>query len=68
MRYGVRLWTTGLAVLLGVVMTMLDTTIVNVALGTLARDFHTSLATMQWAVTGYLLALSMTVPVTGWAV
>ncbi|MFI7224203.1 DHA2 family efflux MFS transporter permease subunit [Nonomuraea angiospora] len=70
MRYSVRssLWTTGLVVLLGVVMTMLDTTIVNVALGTLARDFHTTLATMQWAVTGYLLALSMTVPVTGWAV
>ncbi|MFB4281342.1 MULTISPECIES: DHA2 family efflux MFS transporter permease subunit [unclassified Nonomuraea] len=70
MRYGVRtpLGATGLVVLLGVVMTMLDTTIVNVALGTLARDFHTTLATMQWAVTGYLLALSMTVPVTGWAV
>lgn len=70
MRYAVRtpFWTTGLVVLLGVVMTMLDTTIVNVALSTLARDFHTTLATMQWAVTGYLLALSMTVPVTGWAV
>ncbi|MEV1170240.1 MFS transporter, partial [Nonomuraea sp. NPDC049784] len=70
MRYGVRtpLRTTGLVVLLGVVMTMLDTTIVNVALGTLAGDFHTTLATMQWAVTGYLLALSMTVPITGWAV
>ncbi|MEV4108067.1 DHA2 family efflux MFS transporter permease subunit [Nonomuraea sp. NPDC049695] len=70
MRYAVRnpLRTTGLVVLLGVVMTMLDTTIVNVALSTLARDFHSTLATMQWAVTGYLLALSMTVPVTGWAV
>ncbi|MGW3343763.1 DHA2 family efflux MFS transporter permease subunit [Nonomuraea rubra] len=70
MRYGVRtsFRTTGLVVLLGVVMTMLDTTIVNVALGTLARDFHTTLATIQWAATGYLLAMSMTVPVTGWAV
>ncbi|WP_155129373.1 DHA2 family efflux MFS transporter permease subunit [[Actinomadura] parvosata] len=70
MRYAVRnsSWTTGLVVLLGVVMTMLDTTIVNVALGTLARDFHTSLAGIQWAATGYLLAMSMTVPVTGWAV
>ncbi|MGW0805057.1 DHA2 family efflux MFS transporter permease subunit [Nonomuraea sp. NPDC002799] len=69
MRYGVRnpLRATGLVVLLGVVMTMLDTTIVNVALGTLARDFGTTLATMQGAVTGYLLALSMAVPITGWA-
>ncbi|MFB4265582.1 DHA2 family efflux MFS transporter permease subunit [Nonomuraea sp. GTA35] len=70
MRYAVRtpFPATGLVVLLGVVMTMLDTTIVNVALGTLARDFHTTLASVQWAATGYLLALSMTVPVTGWAV
>lgn len=70
MRYSVRtpLVATSLVVLLGVVMTMLDTTIVNVAINTLARDFGTTLATMQWAVTAYLLALSMTVPVTGWAV
>ncbi|MFC7584270.1 DHA2 family efflux MFS transporter permease subunit [Nonomuraea antimicrobica] len=70
MRYSVRspLWATGLVVLLGVVMTMLDTTIVNVALGVLTREFRATFATMQWAVTGYLLALSMTVPVTGWAV
>ncbi|MFB9200532.1 DHA2 family efflux MFS transporter permease subunit [Nonomuraea spiralis] len=70
MRYGVRnsFRATGLVVLLGVVMTMLDTTIVNVALGTLSRDFGATPATMQWVVTGYLLALAMTVPVTGWAV
>ncbi|MFC4006335.1 DHA2 family efflux MFS transporter permease subunit [Nonomuraea purpurea] len=70
MRYSVRdpLVATGLVVLLGVVMTMLDTTIVNVALGTLAREFRTTPAGMQGVVTGYLLALSMTVPVTGWAV
>ncbi|TMR94386.1 DHA2 family efflux MFS transporter permease subunit [Nonomuraea basaltis] len=70
MRYSVRnpLRTTGLVVLLGVVMTMLDTTIVNVAITSLARGFGTTIATMQWAVTGYLLTLSMTVPVTGWAV
>ncbi|MEW9553016.1 DHA2 family efflux MFS transporter permease subunit [Nonomuraea sp. NPDC050783] len=70
MRYSVRkpIATTGLVVLLGGVMTMLDSTIVNVALTTLARDFHATPATAQQAVTGYLLALSMTVPMTGWAV
>ncbi|MCK2217877.1 DHA2 family efflux MFS transporter permease subunit [Actinomadura sp. ATCC 31491] len=70
MRYAVRtpLAATGLVVLLGGVMTMLDSTIVNVALTTLAHDFHTTPATVQQAVTGYLLAMSMTVPVTGWAV
>ncbi|MGW0485625.1 DHA2 family efflux MFS transporter permease subunit [Nonomuraea sp. NPDC003214] len=66
MRDNVR--TTGPVVLLGVVMTMLDTTIVNVALGPLAGGFGASLADTQWVATGYLLALVMTVPLSGWAV
>ena len=53
---------------LGAIMTILDTTIVNVAINTLGRDFHTSLSTIQWVLTGYTLALSMTIPITGWAV
>jgi EmrB/QacA subfamily drug resistance transporter len=55
-----------LVVMTGAVMTILDTTIVNVAITTLGRDFDTSLATVQWVITGYLLALSMTIPLTGW--
>ncbi|MEU5874149.1 DHA2 family efflux MFS transporter permease subunit [Glycomyces sp. NPDC047369] len=56
----------GLALVLGVFMSMLDTTIVNVALETLGREFDTGLATMQWVVTGYLLALAVVIPTTGW--
>jgi EmrB/QacA subfamily drug resistance transporter len=41
---------------------------VNVAINTLARDFHTSLATIQWVSTAYLLALAMVIPATGWAI
>jgi EmrB/QacA subfamily drug resistance transporter len=55
-------------VLLGAVMTILDTTIVAVAITTLGRDFHVSVATIQWVATAYLLALSMVIPLTGWAV
>ena len=55
-------------VILGVTMTILDTTIVNVAIRTLARDFHASVATIQWVATGYLLALSLVIPLSGWAV
>ncbi len=33
-----------------------------------ARDFHVSVATIQWVATGYLLALALVTPVTGWAV
>ena len=55
-------------VMLGAVMTVLDTTIVSVAISTLGRDFDVSVATIQWVSTGYLLALSMVIPLTGWAV
>ncbi|TMR03058.1 DHA2 family efflux MFS transporter permease subunit [Actinomadura soli] len=55
-------------VLLGAIMTVLDSTIVNVAVTALGRDFGTSLSTIQWVVTGYTLALSMAIPLTGWAV
>ncbi|HWK26924.1 MAG TPA: DHA2 family efflux MFS transporter permease subunit [Solirubrobacter sp.] len=54
-------------VVLGAIMSILDTTVVNVAINTLARDFHTELSTIQWIVTGYTLALATVIPVTGWA-
>ncbi|MEA2465964.1 MAG: hypothetical protein QOJ57_90 [Thermoleophilaceae bacterium] len=54
-------------VILGAIMSVLDTTIVNVALDTLSRDLHTSLDSIQWVVTVYLLALAAVIPVSGWA-
>ncbi len=57
-----------LVVVVGAVMAVLDTTIVNVALDTLGRDLHASLSTAQWVVTGYLLTLALVMPITGWAV
>ena len=53
-------------VVLGVVMSVLDTTIVNVALDTLSRDLHSPLSTIQWVSTGYLLSLAMVIPLAGW--
>src|ERR671921_1523442 len=50
-----------------VVMSILDTTIVNVALETLARRLSAPLDTIQWVSTGYLLALATVIPLTGWA-
>src|SRR5215468_6336884 len=54
-------------VLLGAVMSILDTTVINVAIDKLAIDFHASLTTIQWVVTGYTLALAAVIPMTGWA-
>jgi EmrB/QacA subfamily drug resistance transporter len=48
-------------------MSILDTTIVNVALDTLTHDLHSPIAQIQWVVTGYLLSLAAVIPVTGWA-
>jgi MFS family permease len=53
-------------VVLGVIMSVLDTTIVNVALDTLSRDLHSPLGTIQWVSTGYLLSLAMVIPLAGW--
>src|ERR1700728_1195615 len=55
-------------VVLGSIMSILDTTIVAVALATLGRDFHVSVTTIQWVSTGYLLALALVTPISGWAV
>jgi EmrB/QacA subfamily drug resistance transporter len=57
----------GAVFLLGAIMTILDATIVNVALPTLGRDFRTSITTIQWVPTIYLLAFASVIPLTGWA-
>jgi EmrB/QacA subfamily drug resistance transporter len=49
------------------IMSILDTTIVNVALRTLGRELHSPISDIQWVITGYLLALGAVIPVTGWA-
>src|SRR3954465_2356713 len=54
-------------VVLGAIMSILDVTVVNVAINTLAREFETTLPTIQWVATGYTLALATVIPLTGWA-
>ena len=61
------LWRLASVVVLGTIMSILDTTIVNVAIETLARDLDASLTSIQWVSTGYLLALATVIPLTGWA-
>jgi EmrB/QacA subfamily drug resistance transporter len=54
-------------VILGMIMSILDTTIVNVALDDLSRELHSTIAQIQWVATGYLLSLAAVIPLTGWA-
>ena len=51
-------WTLG-AVAFGLFMIMLDNTIVNVALPTIARDLHIGISELEWVVNGYALTFAV---------
>jgi len=55
-----------LAVIIGMIMVILDSTAMNVALPGIVKDFNSDLSTMQWSLTGYTLALSAVIPLAGW--
>src|SRR4051812_14142573 len=65
---GRRVLLTCAVVVCGAVMTILDSTIVNVAIERLAVAFDARLSTIQWVSTAYLLAIAAVIPVAGWAV
>jgi EmrB/QacA subfamily drug resistance transporter len=60
-------WRIGTVTVLGTVMSVLDTTIVNVALEPLSRALHSDLSSISWVVTAYLLAIAAVSPIAGWA-
>lgn len=51
-------WLALVAVLLGVVVTSLDNTVVNVALPTISRDLHAGLSATAWFVDAYVLSFA----------
>jgi EmrB/QacA subfamily drug resistance transporter len=53
---------------LGSFLSQLDATIVNVSLSSLAVELHSSLSSIQWVTSGYLLALTLVLPLNGWLV
>ena len=59
-------------VVLGAIMSILDITVVNVALPTFQTEFGTAedpiaYSHVAWTVTAYTLALATVIPMTGWA-
>ena len=60
-------WRISAVVVIGSIMSILDTTIVNVALETLSRELHATISEIQWVVTAYMLSLAAVIPITGWA-
>ncbi|MFB9312526.1 MDR family MFS transporter [Nocardioides plantarum] len=61
-----RLTLISLVLVLGALTTLLDTTIVNIALDHLRSTFDVAVADAQWISTGYLLAFVAVIPVSGW--
>ena len=58
---------TALVLIAGGLAVIFDSTIVSIALHTLADDLHVPVSTIQWVSTAYLVALAVTIPVVGWA-
>ncbi|HET6563004.1 MAG TPA: DHA2 family efflux MFS transporter permease subunit [Marmoricola sp.] len=54
-------------VVLGAIMSILDITVVSVALQTFQQEFDATSAQVAWTMTGYTLALASVIPLTGWA-
>src|SRR5882724_918157 len=59
-------WLVAVAFVAGLIMDLMDATIVNVALPTLGRDFGAGTDTLEWVVTGYLISLAIWIPASGW--
>ena len=62
------IWKVSSVAVLGSFLAQLDATVVNVSLSSLATTLHSSLSTIQWVTSGYLLALALTLPLSGWLV
>ncbi len=58
-------WLVAIVFTFGLFMDLMDTTVVNVAIPTLTRQFHSSTSTVEWTVTGYLLSLAVFIPAAG---
>jgi DHA2 family multidrug resistance protein len=62
----VQKWLVAAAVMIGAVMTVLDASIVNVSLPYMQKSFAADVRQITWVVTSYLVAVSVTIPMTGW--
>jgi EmrB/QacA subfamily drug resistance transporter len=56
-----------LALIVGGIAAILDSTMVTLALHMLVVTLQSTDGTIQWVTTGYLLAMAVAIPVTGWA-
>jgi len=63
-----KIWKIIGVVILGPLMTQMDSTIVNVSLSTIRDDLHSTISIAQWIISAYLLALALMLPLNAWLV
>ncbi len=61
-----RRYAIALTAALGLIMGVLDNTIINIALVPISRDLKVDLSVVQWLVTGYFLSQAAIIPVAGY--
>src|SRR6202046_505834 len=61
-----RKWVIAFSVMLGTVLEILDSSIVNVSLPHMQGSFSASVDEVTWVVTSYLVANGIMIPLTGW--
>ncbi|MBM3827656.1 MAG: multidrug efflux MFS transporter [Actinobacteria bacterium] len=59
-------WLVAICFVTGLFMEILDTTIINTAIPSLTEEFDASPAGIEWVILGYLLALAVFIPASGW--
>ncbi|WP_164101861.1 DHA2 family efflux MFS transporter permease subunit [Candidatus Laterigemmans baculatus] len=62
----VRTWKIAAVTGTGAFLAMLDSTLANLALESIRDSLSSTLPVVQWVATGYLLALAVSLPATGW--
>jgi len=58
-------WLAAAVLIIGALMDMIDLTIVNVALPTIRRDLHASATSLEWVISGYMLAFAAALIIAG---
>ncbi|WP_020657536.1 DHA2 family efflux MFS transporter permease subunit [Amycolatopsis benzoatilytica] len=59
-------WRICWVIVFGAFASGLDASVVTIGLDSISRDLHADLSVTQWVASGYLLALALSLPLTGW--
>jgi DHA2 family multidrug resistance protein len=59
-------WVVMMVVMIGILMSVLDSSIVNISIPAMMADFGVSIDDIQWVVTAYMLSFAVLMPLTSW--